>query len=163
MCSWKRQKRRRVLLSAPTGRAAKRLAELTGLEAKTIHRLLGLRVGGEAQANEENPLDADLVFDVRFLPNPHYDELLRPLPGESPQIRAFVLGAPATGDFMRHLTDMMDYLLPQYVEEGKAHLTVALGCTGGKHRSVVLADELAAYLSRAGYRITVRHRDVGKE
>ncbi len=109
------------------------------------------------------PLDADLVFDVRFLPNPHYDELLRPLPGDSPQIRAFVLGAPATSDFMRHLTEMMDYLLPQYVEEGKAHLTVALGCTGGKHRSVVLADELATYLSQGGFRVTVRHRDIGKE
>jgi len=109
------------------------------------------------------PLDADLVFDVRFLPNPHYDESLRPLPGNSPQIRSFVLGAPATQEFMRHLTQLMDYLLPQYVEEGKAHLTVALGCTGGKHRSVVLADELAEYLSRGGYRITVRHRDIGKE
>ncbi len=109
------------------------------------------------------PLDADLVFDVRFLPNPHYDETLRALPGDSPQIRSFVLGAPATQEFMRHLTQMIDYLLPQYVEEGKAHLTLALGCTGGKHRSVVLADELAAYLSRGGYRVTVRHRDIGKE
>lgn len=109
------------------------------------------------------PLDADLVFDVRFLPNPHYDETLRPLPGDSPQIRSFVLGAPATQEFMRHLTQLIDYLLPQYVEEGKAHLTLALGCTGGKHRSVVLADELATYLSRGGYRVTVRHRDIGKE
>ena len=64
---------------------------------------------------------------------------------------------------MRHLTQLMDYLLPQYVEEGKAHLTVALGCTGGKHRSVVLADALADHLSRGGYRVTVRHRDIGKE
>ena len=109
------------------------------------------------------PLDADLVFDVRFLPNPHYDEALRPLPGNSPQIRNFVLHAPATQEFMRHLTQLMDYLLPQYVEEGKAHLTVALGCTGGKHRSVVLADALADHLSRGGYRVTVRHRDIGKE
>ncbi len=109
------------------------------------------------------PLDADLVFDVRFLPNPHYDESLRPLPGNSPQVRSFVLGAPATVEFMRHLTQLMDYLLPQYVREGKAHLTLAVGCTGGKHRSVVLADELAAYLSRAGYRVAVRHRDIGKE
>lgn len=109
------------------------------------------------------PLDADLVFDVRFLPNPHYDETLRALPGDSPQVRAFVLGAPATQEFMRHLTHLMDYLLPQFVSEGKSHLTVALGCTGGKHRSVVLADELGAYLTRAGYQVTVRHRDIGKE
>ncbi len=109
------------------------------------------------------PLDADLVFDVRFLPNPHYDESLRPLPGDSPQIRNFVLQSPATQEFMRHLTQLMDYLLPKYVEEGKAHLTVALGCTGGKHRSVVLADALAPVLSKGGYRVYVRHRDIGKE
>lgn len=109
------------------------------------------------------PLDADLVLDVRFLPNPHYDESLRPLPGDSREIRQFVLGAPATQEFLGHLTRLMDYLLPKFVEEGKAHLTVALGCTGGKHRSVVLADELAAYLAGRGYRTTVRHRDMGKE
>jgi RNase adapter protein RapZ len=109
------------------------------------------------------PLDADLVFDVRFLPNPHYDEALQALPGSSPQVRAFVLGAPATGEFMRHLTQMMDYLLPQFVREGKAHLTLALGCTGGKHRSVVLADELGRYFARAGFRVAIHHRDIGKE
>lgn len=109
------------------------------------------------------PLDADLVFDVRFLPNPHYDDALRPLPGNSKQVRRFVLDQKATGEFMSKLRDMLDYLLPQFVAEGKAHLTVALGCTGGKHRSVVLADELAAHLHRKGYRVNVRHRDVGKE
>lgn len=109
------------------------------------------------------PLDADLVFDVRFLPNPHYRESLRRLPGHSPKVRRFVLGQKATKEFVTRLVDMMDYLLPNYVEEGKAHLTVALGCTGGKHRSVVLADELAAHLQKNGYRVTVRHRDVKKE
>jgi UPF0042 nucleotide-binding protein len=109
------------------------------------------------------PLDADLVFDVRFLPNPHYDEALQALPGNSPQVRDFVLGAPATGEFIRHLTQLMDYLLPQFVREGKAHLTLALGCTGGKHRSVVLADELGRYFARAGFRVAIHHRDIGKE
>ncbi|MDQ7820308.1 MAG: RNase adapter RapZ [Armatimonadota bacterium] len=109
------------------------------------------------------PLDADMVLDVRFLPNPHYDEALRPLPGHSPPVREFVLGAPATQEFLRRLRDLLDYLLPQFVAEGKAHLTIALGCTGGKHRSVVLADELAAHLGGRGYRVAVRHRDVGKE
>ncbi len=109
------------------------------------------------------PLDADLMFDCRFLLNPHYDEALRPLPGDSPEIRRFVLSQPATTEFMRRLTEMMDYLLPQFVEEGKAHLTVALGCTGGKHRSVVLGDELAAHLAERGYKVTVRHRDMRKE
>lgn len=109
------------------------------------------------------PLDADLVFDVRFLPNPHYHESLRPLPGISEEVRQFVLGQDATKEFMTRLTEMMDYLLPQFVAEGKAHLTVAMGCTGGKHRSVVLVDELAAHLLENGYRVSVRHRDVGKE
>lgn len=109
------------------------------------------------------PLDADLVFDVRFLPNPHYDETLRPLSGHSQEIRHFVLDSSHTQEFTQHLTRMMDYLLPRYVEEGKSHLTVALGCTGGKHRSVVLADELSAYLHQKGYRVSVRHRDIGKE
>src|SRR3990170_6365679 len=109
------------------------------------------------------PLDADLMFDCRFLPNPHYVEALRPLPGDSPQVRKFVLGQPATQEFMRRLTGLLDYLLPQYLEEGKSHLTLAIGCTGGKHRSVVLADELSSYLDTKGYAVNVRHRDIGKE
>ena len=109
------------------------------------------------------PLDADLMFDCRFLPNPHYVEALRPLPGESPEVRRFVLSQPPTQEFMRRLYEMMDYLLPQFVEEGKSHLTVAIGCTGGKHRSVVLADELSAYLKDRGYKVNLRHRDVRKE
>lgn len=109
------------------------------------------------------PLDADLMFDCRFLPNPHYVEALRPLPGESPEVRRFVLSQPATQEFMRRLYDMMDYLVPQYVEEGKSHLTVAIGCTGGKHRSVVLADEMVRYLKDRGYKVNLRHRDVRKE
>ncbi len=109
------------------------------------------------------PLDADLVFDVRFLPNPHYDETLRPLPGSSEEVRRFVLGQEATREFITRLTDFMDYLLPQFIAEGKAHLTVALGCTGGKHRSVVLGNELTRYLRHQGYKVRVRHRDVRKE
>lgn len=109
------------------------------------------------------PLDADLMFDCRFLPNPHYVEALRPLPGGSPEVRRFVLGQPATQELMRRLTDLLDYLLPQYLDEGKSHLTLAIGCTGGKHRSVVLTDELASYLSAKGYSVSVRHRDIGKE
>jgi UPF0042 nucleotide-binding protein len=108
------------------------------------------------------PLDADLVFDVRFLPNPHYHEGLRPLAGNSVPVRRFVLEQDATKEFMTRLAGLMDYLLPQYVAEGKSHLTVALGCTGGKHRSVVLADELAKHLQTLGYRVRVRHRDMRK-
>ena len=103
------------------------------------------------------------MFDVRFLPNPHYQESLRRLAGNSQPVRHFVLGQPATKEFMTRLNEMMDYLLPQFVAEGKAHLTVALGCTGGKHRSIVLGDELAEHLRQKGYNVNVRHRDVGKE
>ncbi len=109
------------------------------------------------------PLDADLVFDVRFLPNPHYHEALRPLPGSSEEVRRFVLEQEPTKQFMTRLTELMDFLLPQYIAEGKAHLTVALGCTGGKHRSVVLGDELTRDLRSKGYKMRVRHRDVRKE
>lgn len=109
------------------------------------------------------PLDADLVLDCRFLPNPHYDPILQPLSGQSPEVRAFVLGSPQTHEFQRHLEDLLAYLLPRFVEEGKTHVTMAIGCTGGRHRSVVLGDELVAYLARLGYRARVQHRDVRKE
>lgn len=109
------------------------------------------------------PMDSDLVFDVRFLPNPHYQTALRPLPGGSPQVRNFVLSQSESRAFLRHLFRMIDYLLPQFVQEGKTHLTVAIGCTGGKHRSVVLADELSAHLRTRGFKVRARHRDIRKE
>ncbi len=109
------------------------------------------------------PLDADLVFDVRFLPNPHYVEALRTLPGSSPEIREFVLRWDQTREFQRRLHDLLGYLLPQYTAEGKTHLTIAIGCTGGKHRSVVLGEDLARFLRTAGYVVRVKHRDVRKE
>lgn len=109
------------------------------------------------------PMDADLVFDVRFLPNPHYQPALRPLAGGSREVRKFVLGKPETRAFLRHLFRIIDYLLPRFVQEGKTHLTVAVGCTGGKHRSVVLADELSGHLHTRGSKVRVRHRDIRKE
>ncbi len=109
------------------------------------------------------PLDADLVFDVRFLPNPYYAEALRSLPGSSPEVREFMLGFEQTVEFQRRLHDMLGYLLPQFTAEGKSHLTVAVGCTGGKHRSVVIGEDLAQFLSGAGHAVRVKHRDVRKE
>ncbi len=109
------------------------------------------------------PLDADLVFDVRFLPNPHYIETLRALPGNSPEVREFVLRWDQTREFQRRLHDLLAYLLPQYTAEGKTHLTIAIGCTGGKHRSVVLGEDLARFLRAAGYGVRLKHRDVRKE
>jgi RNase adapter protein RapZ len=109
------------------------------------------------------PLDADLVFDVRFLPNPHYVEALRDRPGNSPEIREFVLRWDQTREFQRRFHDLLGYLLPQFTAEGKTHLTIAIGCTGGKHRSVVIGEDLARFLRTAGYAVRVKHRDVRKE
>ena len=109
------------------------------------------------------PLDADLIFDVRFLPNPHYQATLRPLPGSHARIRKFVLEQPETREFLGRLYDFTTYLMPQFVTEGKSHLTIGLGCTGGRHRSVVLGDELGRHLRRLGCRVHVRHRDLRKD
>ncbi len=105
------------------------------------------------------PVHADLVFDLRFLPNPHFVAALRPKTGVDPEVSAYVLGAPETQEFLRHLRPLLDYLLPQYSREGKAYLTIALGCTGGRHRSVAMAEELARQLGD-GQRVLVSHRDV---
>lgn len=109
------------------------------------------------------PIDADLLFDVRFLPNPHYQEALRSLPGTHSRVERFVMGQEETRQFLDRLYDFTGYLLPQFVSEGKPHVTIGLGCTGGRHRSVVLGEVLARHLRGLGYRVRVRHRDLRKE
>jgi UPF0042 nucleotide-binding protein len=109
------------------------------------------------------PFDADLVFDVRFLPNPHFVESLRPLDGRHEQVRSFVLDHPESKEMLRRLEDFLKFVLPCYEREGKAYLTVAIGCTGGRHRSVTLAEELGRFLSGLGYAPTVVHRDLERE
>src|SRR5207244_8547678 len=109
------------------------------------------------------PFDADLVFDVRFLPNPHFVESLRPLDGRHERVRAFVLDHPESKEMLRRLEDFLKFVLPCYEREGKAYLTVAIGCTGGRHRSVTLAEELGRFLSGLGYAPTVVHRDLERE
>jgi RNase adapter protein RapZ len=108
------------------------------------------------------PLDVDLVLDCRFLPNPNWVEELRPRTGHDPEVREYVLGFPQTGAFLERVDHLLDLLLPAYVEEGKTYLTVALGCTGGRHRSVVISEELAAALRRRGFEPRVHHRDVDR-
>lgn len=108
------------------------------------------------------PADADLVLDVRFLPNPHYVDNLRECDGHDQSIRDFVLGHEVSREFMLKLIALMEYLLPYYEKEGKARLNVALGCTGGKHRSVVVANQLAEYFQERDYRLTISHRDINK-
>ena len=108
------------------------------------------------------PLDVDLVFDCRFLPNPHWVEELRPLTGRDEPVRDYVLGQRETGEFLRKLDDLLGFLLPNFVKEGKSYLSIAVGCTGGRHRSVVLGDEVARMLTARGFRPTVQHRDIDR-
>lgn len=106
------------------------------------------------------PLDVDLVFDCRFLPNPHWVESLRPLPGTDSRVRRYVMKQPDTEAFIAELERLFALLLPAYVKEGKSYLSIGVGCTGGHHRSVVLAEELAKVLERLGFRANVHHRDL---
>jgi UPF0042 nucleotide-binding protein len=109
------------------------------------------------------PFDADLVFDVRFLPNPHFVDELRALDGRDRRVRDFVLGHEEARELMTRLRDLLKFLLPFYQREGKAYLTVAVGCTGGRHRSVTFVEELRAFLDSLGYTPTVVHRDLNRE
>ncbi len=106
--------------------------------------------------------NADLVFDVRFLPNPHYDAELRPLTGLDDPVRSFVEGSTSTAEFLQHLERLLSFLLPRYGEEGKTYLTLAFGCTGGRHRSVAIAGMVAEQLRDRGYPTTLSHADLGK-
>jgi UPF0042 nucleotide-binding protein len=108
------------------------------------------------------PLDVDLMFDCRFLPNPYWDESLRAHSGLEPEVRAYVLDRPETLEFLGKLDDLLTMLIPAYMKEGKSYLTVAMGCTGGRHRSVALAEELSRRLDAHGLPTTVFHRDVNR-
>jgi UPF0042 nucleotide-binding protein len=109
------------------------------------------------------PFDADLVFDVRFLPNPHFVDGLRPLDGRDKRVREFVLRHDEARELLDRLRDLLRFLLPFYRREGKAYLTVAIGCTGGRHRSVTFVEELREFLESLGYAPTVVHRDIDRE
>jgi UPF0042 nucleotide-binding protein len=105
------------------------------------------------------PESADLVFDVRFLPNPHFIPEFRPYTGKHPQVAKYIRSFPQTQEFMNKVMEMLLFLLPHYVAEGKSYLTIAFGCTGGQHRSVFMAEEIRKQLAKAGYRSKVEHRD----
>jgi UPF0042 nucleotide-binding protein len=108
------------------------------------------------------PLDVDMVFDCRFLPNPHWVDELRPQTGLDDPVRDYVLDQPESGEFLAKVDDLLGLLLPAFLKEGKSYLSVAVGCTGGRHRSVVIADELARLLAKRGFEPTVQHRDVNR-
>ena len=141
--------------------------------AMNVHQLRAdvvARVSGEARPTVVNvvsfgfrhptPQSAELLFDVRFLPNPYFEERLRPLSGSDPEVAEYVLKHPRGAALVDRLLDLLDFLLPLYDAEGKAYLTVGIGCTGGRHRSVAIANALAAELRGAGREVNVEHRDV---
>ncbi len=105
------------------------------------------------------PEDADLMFDVRFLPNPHFIPEFRPFTGRHPKVAKYIRSFPQTKEFIKRISELLIYLLPHYVKEGKSYLTIAFGCTGGKHRSVLIAEEVKKRLAKAGYPVKVVHRD----
>jgi RNase adapter protein RapZ len=160
---------------APLRGRADVVIDTTGLSAVMLRRKLAtemlptravgrLAVTFESFGFKYGPArDADLLLDVRFLPNPHYEPDLRPLTGDDPRIVEFINRDGALDEFYDRLHSLLDYLLPQYLNEGKAHLVVAIGCTGGRHRSVAIADHLAErYRETKDYLIEVVHRDVGR-
>jgi len=108
------------------------------------------------------PADSDLVFDVRFLPNPNYIPRFKHLTGANPAVAKYIRSFPQTVEFIQRISDLLIYLLPHYIREGKSYLTIAFGCTGGQHRSVMIADSIRKKLVEAGFRAKVSHRDAAK-
>ena len=108
------------------------------------------------------PPDCDLIFDVRFLPNPNYIPKFKKLTGRNPAVARYIRSFPQTGEFIERITDLLAYLMPHYIREGKSYLTIGFGCTGGHHRSVMIADEIRKNLAGAGYAAKVSHRDAAK-
>ena len=160
---------------SPLRERADLVVDTTGLSAATLRRKLAdemltaespakLAVTFTSFGHKHGPMrDADLALDVRFLPNPHYEADLRPLTGLDEPVIEYIDRGGALQEFYGHVTPLLDYLLPQYLREGKAHLQVAIGCTGGRHRSVVIAEDLAAHFRDDGrFFVEVQHRDVDR-
>ena len=165
-----RRERRRM---APIRRLADVIIDTSRFNVHELHQLITDRF----QNPGRNPLvvsvvsfgfrhgippDADLVFDVRFLPNPHFVPRLRPFSGKDPRVARYIRSFPQTGEFLRRIEGLLGYLIPHYIREGKSYLTVAVGCTGGRHRSVALAEVIGRTLRRKGYSTRVVHRDLEK-
>ncbi len=160
-------------LVAPLREEADLVIATSGLPPAQLRQILAAKLGPEERAGmatfvtsfsfrEGLPRAADLVFDVRFLTNPHYEAALRPLTGEAPEIVDFIEADPAFEAFDKHLKALLRHLLPRYEEQGKSYMTIAIGCTGGRHRSVMVACHLAAWLEGEGRAIALNHRDLPK-
>ena len=135
-----------------------RMAELFGVGEGQAMRITVLSFG----YTHGIPLDVDIVIDCRFLPNPHYVDELRPLSGLDVEVAGYVMQQPVTGEFLARLESLLELLVPQYVNEGKSYLTVAFGCTGGRHRSVAVTEHFAGVLGAMGHEPAVVHRDIDK-
>jgi UPF0042 nucleotide-binding protein len=163
----------RILLK-PMRQLASEVIDTTRLNVHELRDLIQTRFGGIAARQSMLvsavsfgyrfgvPQDADLVFDVRFLPNPNYVPRLKNKTGRDVGVGRFMDSYPQTREFVNRLMNLLLYLLPQYVREGKSYLTIAIGCTGGRHRSVFLAEQVASALAHEGYKTKVSHRDVGR-
>lgn len=148
------------------------IIDTTGLTVHQLKAQLNERFGPESPVDSLQvtvmsfgfkhgvPIDVDTVFDVRFLPNPHWDEALRPLTGLDPAVSGYVLGEDLAGTFLDRVTSLLDLVLPAYVAEGRSYLTIGVGCTGGRHRSVAVVEALAGHLRGTGYSPRVSHRDL---
>jgi len=162
-------------LLAPLRELADRIIDTTRYNAHELRAFLTSAFSVEGATDGPNvnlmsfgfkhgaPSEADLLFDVRFLPNPYFVEGLRHLDGRTKKVQAYLDQAALTGQFFAKLTDFLDFVMPLYAAEGKSYLTVAIGCTGGKHRSVALVERLAEHLEGKDVPFSTRHRDLGKE
>lgn len=164
---------REAALLAPLREAADLLLDTSTLPLPELRRLIEARFkdGGAPGLNinlksfgfpKGLPRESDLVFDMRFLANPHYDALLRPLTGRDPAVAEYVAADPDFPAFWTRLIGFVEPLLPRYVAEGKKYLTIAIGCTGGRHRSVFVVEKMAAHLRQQGWRVDVAHRELGQ-
>ena len=163
----------RLKLEELKGKASK-VIDTSELSNKQLKEQITLLYGGDNEEQNLNinvmsfgykygiPMDADLVFDVRFLPNPHYIEELRPLTGNDSEVQEYVLDSPVSRTFMRKFSGLIKFLIPHYIKEGKTSLVIAIGCTGGQHRSVTLVNKLFESLKTNNYLVNKRHRDLEK-
>lgn len=166
-------KRERQML-APIRQLADHIVDTSKFNVHELRELMGETFGGGRDASTLRiyvtsfgyrhgvPADSDLVFDVRFLPNPNYIPQFKKLSGRHPSVARYIRSFPQTVEFVDRITDLLVYLVPHYIREGKSYLTIAFGCTGGQHRSVMIADEIRRRLARSGFKVKATHRDIVK-
>jgi RNase adapter protein RapZ len=159
---------------APIRKVANHVIDTSKFNVHELREIIGEKFGGGRDASSIRidinsfgyrhgvPPDSDLVFDVRFLPNPNYIPEFKKLTGRHPSVARYIRSFPQTVEFIDRISDLLIYLIPHYIHEGKSYLTIGFGCTGGHHRSVMIASEIRKRLARAGFKVKETHRDIGK-